>query len=68
MEITINHQLTFFEILPSSLEDIVLLYTQGSSSGIAAALNDFVVPKSKWPTTVLSANDEILIIKAFQGG
>lgn len=68
MKLTINHQLAFFEFLPSSLEEIVLLYTEGNSSDIAAALNEFVVPKSKWPTTTLAENDDILIIKAFQGG
>jgi len=68
MELTINHQLTFFETLPSSLEEIVLLYTEGKISGIAAALNQCVIPKSNWSTTMLTANDDILIITAFQGG
>lgn len=68
MELTINHQLTFFEKPPVSLEEIVILHTQGKTLGIAVALNHQVIPKATWATTSLSPNDTILIIKATQGG
>jgi sulfur carrier protein len=38
------------------------------SQGIAVAINESIVTKSAWATTELSAKDEVLIIKATQGG
>lgn len=68
MELFINHQITFFETLPSSLEEIVLRHTEDNTSGIAVALNQVVIPKSKWLTTTLAPHDHVLIIRATQGG
>ncbi|ETN94745.1 hypothetical protein P278_26880 [Zhouia amylolytica AD3] len=39
-----------------------------SDDGIAIALANNVVPKSEWDTTCLRENQNILIIKATQGG
>lgn len=39
-----------------------------SLKGIAVALNDEVIPKTEWPSTLLKENDKVLIIKATQGG
>ncbi|QDH80395.1 sulfur carrier protein ThiS [Echinicola soli] len=36
--------------------------------GMALAVNDQVIPKSEWDHYKLSENDQILIIKATQGG
>lgn len=36
--------------------------------GVAVALNDEVVPRSKWENTPLGDNDRIEIIHAVQGG
>lgn len=36
--------------------------------GIAVAVNEIVVPKTKWDSYVLKPNDNILVIKATQGG
>ncbi|MEO6230677.1 MAG: sulfur carrier protein ThiS [Ferruginibacter sp.] len=36
--------------------------------GIAVAVNNTVIPKARWEAFLLSANDEVLIIKATQGG
>lgn len=38
------------------------------TKGIAVAVNESVVPKSKYGETVLRDGDNILIIKAFYGG
>lgn len=35
---------------------------------IAVAINDSVVPKANWDTTVLKDGSRIIIIKAVQGG
>ncbi|AWW28680.1 thiamine biosynthesis protein ThiS [Echinicola strongylocentroti] len=39
-----------------------------ASRGMAVAVNDQVIPKSNWDNYHLSENDQILIIKATQGG
>lgn len=39
-----------------------------STNGIALAVNQNIITKSDWNTTTLSDGDEILIIKATQGG
>jgi sulfur carrier protein len=37
-------------------------------SGVAAALNEAVVPRSRWPETVLTDGDRVEILTAVQGG
>ena len=41
---------------------------QISEDGIAIAINETIVLKSRWNTTTLSNNDTLLIIEATQGG
>ncbi len=38
------------------------------SKGVAVALNETVIPKRKWDSVVLNADDTIEIIHAVQGG
>jgi len=68
MELVINHQKKSYDLLPPSLE--VLLHSEipGSRKGIAVALNNRVIPKDQWTSTLLHHNDHILIITATQGG
>lgn len=68
MELTINHQIYFFEQELNSLEELILLKTNGQLKGVAVALNQSVIPKSLWPTTQLKNNDNILLLTATQGG
>ncbi|MCJ8290129.1 MAG: sulfur carrier protein ThiS [Crocinitomicaceae bacterium] len=46
----------------------LLKKTNTSVNGIAVAINDSIVSNSKWETMFLNQNDNILIIKATQGG
>ena len=39
-----------------------------TQKGIAVAVNNAVIPKAEWQTTILTENDKIIIIKATQGG
>jgi sulfur carrier protein len=39
-----------------------------SQDGIALAVNETIVLKSRWSSTTLSENDTLLIIEATQGG
>lgn len=36
--------------------------------GIAAAVNGAVVPKAQWTTYMVQSNDQLEIIRAWQGG
>ncbi|MFD9730029.1 sulfur carrier protein ThiS, partial [Streptomyces sp. NPDC059072] len=37
-------------------------------SGVAAALNETVVPRGQWPATALGEGDRVEILTAVQGG
>lgn len=49
--------------LKSLLEQI-----QVSEKGIAVALNQTIIQRQKWQNTQLKNDDQVLIIKATQGG
>ena len=67
MEITLNDKPTF--VTESvTLYDIVFAQLGEKQNGIAVALNNSGNPKANWQTTHLRSNDNILIIKATQGG
>lgn len=67
MEISINNVKTTVEEA-TSLANVVQSNAGENTKGIAVALNQNVVPKADWDTTVLHQNDTIIIIKATQGG
>ncbi len=48
-------------LVPGSLKD-------GSPQGVAVALNDAVVPRGSWPTTVVAPGDRVEVVTAVQGG
>jgi sulfur carrier protein len=50
-----------------SLERAVSLVS-AAASGIAAAVNGEVVRRASWPSTTLTAGDEIEVLTAVQGG
>ena len=50
-----------------SLERAVSLVS-AAASGIAAAVNGEVVRRASWPSTRLTAGDEIEVLTAVQGG
>jgi sulfur carrier protein len=37
-------------------------------SGVAAALNETVVPRAQWSNTILSEGDRVEVLTAVQGG
>ena len=45
-----------------------MLEIEAESKGVAIAVNEVVVPKRKWGSTGLNADDKIEIIQAVQGG
>lgn len=68
MELTINHTLRTFDVLPETLEALLAMEIPQKRKGIAVALNNRIIPQSFWAETFLNNKDSILIITATQGG
>jgi sulfur carrier protein len=51
-----------------SIEEMLLLLPQLPAKGIAVALNHNIVARSEWSAHVLRSGDQVMIIKATQGG
>ncbi|MFN8237246.1 MAG: sulfur carrier protein ThiS [Chitinophagales bacterium] len=67
MTITINNnQYTFDE--NTSLAQAIETLQLEETKGIALALNEAIIPRSKWNETVLTNEDKIIIIGAVAGG
>ncbi|MFF7157053.1 sulfur carrier protein ThiS [Streptomyces sp. NPDC008139] len=52
---------------PLALDALVADLTP-ATSGVAAALNETVVPRTRWAATPLSDGDRVEILTAVQGG
>ncbi|MFJ5231640.1 sulfur carrier protein ThiS [Kitasatospora sp. NPDC088391] len=48
--------------------DTVVAEVSAAPTGIAAAVNEAVVPRGSWAATVLGAGDRVEILTAVQGG
>jgi sulfur carrier protein len=67
MEITLNN--TPYKVTEhTTLYDIVYSQLGDKQNGVAVAVNDTVIPKTNWENYMVQSNDNILIIKATQGG
>ncbi|MEU9209970.1 sulfur carrier protein ThiS [Streptomyces sp. NPDC048415] len=51
----------------TALDTLVATLTP-APSGVAAALNETVVPRAQWSSTALSEGDRIEVLTAVQGG
>lgn len=51
----------------TTLAEVVATLSR-SGSGVAAALNETVVPRGSWSRTALGAGDRIEVLTAVQGG
>ncbi|MEV5280171.1 sulfur carrier protein ThiS [Streptomyces sp. NPDC051994] len=51
----------------TTLDALVATLTP-SRSGVAAAVNETVVPRSAWPMTTLGDGDRVEVLTAVQGG
>jgi sulfur carrier protein len=51
----------------TALDTVVKTLTP-APSGVAAALNETVVPRAQWPSTPLSEGDRVEVLTAVQGG
>ncbi|MET1054563.1 MAG: sulfur carrier protein ThiS [Pedobacter sp.] len=67
MEITVNNQPLTLDG-PSSVSQLLTAVLQVPGTGIAVAVNQAIVSKSDWPEHVLRQGDQVVLIKATQGG
>ncbi|MER6120494.1 sulfur carrier protein ThiS [Streptomyces sp. NPDC001743] len=48
--------------------DALVASMTGAPSGVAAALNETVVPRGQWPAATLTDGDRVEVLTAVQGG
>ncbi|CAL9573413.1 sulfur carrier protein ThiS [Streptomyces pilosus] len=66
MNISVNGEPRQFT--PGTALDRVVKSLTAAPSGVAAALNETVVPRAQWPTTPLAEGDRVEVLTAVQGG
>lgn len=55
-------------VSPGTALDTVVRTLTAAPSGVAAALNETVVPRAQWPSTTLNEGDRVEVLTAVQGG
>jgi sulfur carrier protein len=56
------------QIAPGTALDALVRTLTQSPSGVAAALNETVVPRAQWTATALRDGDRVEVLTAVQGG
>lgn len=56
------------QVAPGTALDAIVRTLTPSVSGVAAALNETVVPRARWTTTALAEGDRVEVLTAVQGG
>ncbi|MFE9437789.1 sulfur carrier protein ThiS [Streptomyces sp. NPDC006602] len=56
------------EVASGTALDTLVRSLTAAPSGVAAALNETVVPRAQWPATSLSEGDRVEVLTAVQGG
>jgi sulfur carrier protein len=56
------------EVAAGTTLDAVVATLTTAPSGVAAALNETVVPRGQWPLTAVGDGDRVEILTAVQGG
>ncbi|MEU0386542.1 sulfur carrier protein ThiS [Streptomyces chartreusis] len=56
------------DVRPGTALDTVVKSLTASPTGVAAALNETVVPRAQWPSTPLAEGDRVEVLTAVQGG
>jgi sulfur carrier protein len=56
------------EVPPGLTLDRLVAGFSAAPTGVAAAVNETVVPRGQWPVTVLADGDRVEILTAVQGG
>ncbi|MET8979763.1 sulfur carrier protein ThiS [Streptomyces sp. NPDC004539] len=66
MNISVNGELREFDA--GTVLELVVRVLSPAPSGVAAALNETVVPRARWATTALAEGDRVEVLTAVQGG
>ncbi|GAA2457900.1 sulfur carrier protein ThiS [Streptomyces sp. NPDC051041] len=66
MKISVNGEPR--EVAPGTPLDALVRTLTRAPSGVAAALNETVVPRAQWPSTALAEGDRVEVLTAVQGG
>ncbi|MFE6336279.1 sulfur carrier protein ThiS [Streptomyces sp. NPDC057806] len=66
MNISVNGERRRIE--PGTALDALVKSLTAAPSGVAAALNETVVPRAQWSSTSLSEGDRVEVLTAVQGG
>ncbi|MEU6124338.1 sulfur carrier protein ThiS [Streptomyces sp. NPDC047123] len=56
------------EVAPGTTLDALVATLSTAHSGVAAAVNETVVPRAQWPATALADGDRVEVLTAVQGG
>ncbi|MBJ6638332.1 MULTISPECIES: sulfur carrier protein ThiS [unclassified Streptomyces] len=56
------------EIAPGTALDALVRTLTAAPSGVAAAVNETVVPRTRWAATALLDGDRVEVLTAVQGG
>ncbi len=56
------------EVSAGTALDALVRTLTPAPSGVAAALNETVVPRARWTTTALAEGDRVEVLTAVQGG
>ncbi|WP_055491860.1 sulfur carrier protein ThiS [Streptomyces sp. TP-A0356] len=56
------------QVAPGTPLDTLVRTLTAAPSGVAAALNETVVPRTQWSSTHLSEGDRVEVLTAVQGG
>ncbi|MFG3201835.1 sulfur carrier protein ThiS [Streptomyces sp. NPDC048192] len=66
MSISVNGERR--EIAPGTALEAVVRSLTPAPSGVAAAVNETVVPRARWAATALADGDRVEVLTAVQGG
>lgn len=67
MEVTVNQQ--NYHLEPAcSVSKLLSLVLSDAPKGIAVAINQNIISKANWPDHILKNGDQVILIKATQGG
>ncbi|MFD4263233.1 sulfur carrier protein ThiS [Streptomyces sp. NPDC058534] len=56
------------EVAPGTALEALVGTLTAAPSGVAAALNETVVPRARWSATALADGDRVEVLTAVQGG
>ncbi|WP_266978751.1 sulfur carrier protein ThiS [Streptomyces melanogenes] len=56
------------DLAPGTTLDVLVATLTPAPSGVAAAVNETVVPRGAWPRTTLGDGDRVEVLTAVQGG